>query len=144
MKKAAALAALLLASCNGPGPQPQIEVRDAWARASVPQQASSAAYFTIRNSGGADTLVSVSTPIGNASLHSTEMTDGIMRMRPLDSLDVPANSTVQLKPGGTHVMLMGLDAPLAPGATVGLDLTFAKSGERHVNATVRASGGAAR
>lgn len=63
-------------------------------------------------------------------------------MRPLDSLDVPANSTVELKPGGTHVMLMDLRAPLAPGSSIDLDLKLEKSGERHVKAEVRPSAGA--
>lgn len=63
-------------------------------------------------------------------------------MRPLAELEVPANSTVELKPGGTHVMVMGLKAPLTAGSTLDLDLKFEKSGERHVTAEVRAADGA--
>jgi copper(I)-binding protein len=101
-------------------------------------QSSSAAYFTIRNEGaGTDTLLSVTSPAGNASLHSTSMDNGVMRMRPLAHLDVPANSDIVLKPGGTHVMLMGLKQPLAAGSTVELDLQFEKSGEKRLTVPVR-------
>jgi copper(I)-binding protein len=56
------------------------------------------------------------------------MDNGVMRMRPLEGLDVPKDGTVELKPGGTHVMLMGLKQPLQSGATLELDLKFEKSG----------------
>ena len=140
MKKFAAFAALLLASCTASAP-PAISVDDAWARATLPEQTSSAAYFTIRNTGGADTLLTISSQSGAASLHSTSMDNGVMRMRPLARLDVPANGTVELKPGGTHVMLMGLKSSLTPGSTIDLDLKFEKSGERHVTAKIRAASG---
>ena len=133
-------AALLLASCSQVS-EPAIAVEKAWARASLPGQASSAAYFTIRNSGGSDRLLSVSSPAANASLHSASMENGVMRMRPLQSLDIPADSTVMLKPGGAHVMLTNLVQPLTEGMTVPLDLRFEKAGERHVAATVRAANG---
>ena len=137
MKRSAALFALLLASCHAQDAPPKIAVEDAWARATVPGQSGSAAYFTIANQGGADRLLAVSSPSADASLHSTSMDNGVMRMRPLQTLYVPAKSTVVLKPGRTHVMLMGLKQPLDAGATVELDLKFEKSGERRVAADVR-------
>ena len=137
MKRSAALFALLLASCHAQEAPPKIAVEDAWARATVPGKGGSAAYFTIANEGGADRLLTVSSPTADASLHSTSMNNGVMRMRPLEALDVPADSTVTLKPGGTHVMLMGLKQPLADGGTLELDLKFEKSGDRHVTAHVR-------
>lgn len=102
---------------------------------------SSAAYFSVANSGGADRLLSVSTPVGDATLHSTAMDNGVMRMRPLDGLDVPANSTVALKPGGTHVMIMGLKQPLAAGSIFPMELKFETSGLRQVKVTVRSAAG---
>ena len=135
MKHALFFAALLLASCK-PAP-PAVSVEGAWARATVPAQMGSAAYFTIRNSGGADKLLSVASPAADASLHSTSMDNGVMRMRPLQELDIPAKGTVELKPGGMHVMLMGLKQPLQAGDTLELDLRFEKSGELKVNAEVR-------
>jgi copper(I)-binding protein len=141
VKKSAAIAAILLASCGVSAP-PKVSIDDAWARATLPGQMSSAAYFTIRNDGGPDELLSVSTTAANASLHSTTMDNGVMRMRPETRIDVPANSTVELRPGGTHIMLMGLKAPLAAGSTIDLDLKFEKSGDRHVTASVRPANGA--
>ena len=143
MRKGAVLAALLLASCNAERRAPQIAIEDAWARATVAQQPSSAAYFTIVNSGGDDRLVSVSSPAAEASLHSTTMDQGVMRMRPLDALDVPANAAVKLEPGATHVMLTGLDRPLQAGATIPLQLRFERSGERQVELGVLSASGEA-
>ncbi len=144
MKHALFFAVLLLASCKPASQPPAISVEGAWARATVPGQMGSAAYFTIRNAGGEDTLLAVTSPAADASLHSTTMDDGVMRMRPLETLDVPVMGNVELKPGGTHVMLMGLKQPLEAGATLELDLKFEKSGERKVTAEVRpADAGAA-
>lgn len=136
MKKCAVFAAVLLASCDAGAP-PSISVADAWARATGPGQSSTAAYLTVRNSGGSDSLLSVSSPAGAASLHSTSMTDGIMRMRHLEALEVPAGSTVTLEPGATHVMLTGLKTPIAAGSSFPLTLSFERSGERRVTVTVR-------
>jgi periplasmic copper chaperone A len=142
VRTAAALAALLLASCNAQtATPPSVSVENAWARTTLPGQASSAAYFDITNAGGADALVSVTSPAGDASLHSSSMEGGVMRMRPLGRLEVPANSTVSLSAGGTHLMLTGLKAPLAAGSSVPLELSFAKSGKKQVVATVRAADG---
>jgi periplasmic copper chaperone A len=143
MKPALFFAALLLASCKPASAPPAVSVDGAWARATVPGQMGSAAYFTIRNAGGDDKLLSVTSPMAGASLHSTSLDNGVMRMRPLAALDIPAKGTVELKPGGTHVMLMGLKQPLQAGTTLELDLKFEKSGERRVDAQVRpASAGA--
>lgn len=143
MKPALFFAALLLASCKPASAPPAVSVDGAWARATVPGQMGSAAYFTIRNGGGDDKLLSVSSPAADASLHSTSMDNGVMRMRPLRALDIPANGSVELKPGGTHVMLMGLKQPLQAGASLELDLRFEKSGERKISAEVRPAGAGA-
>ena len=137
MRKYAAAAALLLMSCNQANKPPEISIDGAWARASLPGQMSSAAYFTITNKGGSDILLSVSSPAGDASLHSTSMNNGVMKMRAVSSMDVPAGGKVDLKPGGLHVMVMGLKQPLATGSSFPLDLKFQKSGEMHVEALVK-------
>jgi|KBSSwiStaDraftv2_1062776.scaffolds.fasta_scaffold501986_2 copper(I)-binding protein len=136
MRIASAVALLLLASCKVSEP-PAISVEDPWVRATVPGQTSSAAYFTIFNSGGADKLIAVSATGASASLHSTSIAGGVMRMRLLQSLDIPADSTVALDPGGIHIMLSNLRQPLSAGDTIRLQLKFEKSGERPVDATVR-------
>jgi copper(I)-binding protein len=137
MKYALFFAALLLASCKPASAPPAVSVDGAWARATISGQSGSVAYFTIRNAGGEDKLLTVSSSGVDASLHSTSMDNGVMRMRPLEALDIPANGTVELKPGGTHVMLMGLKQPLQAGSALELDLKFEKSGERKVTAEVR-------
>jgi copper(I)-binding protein len=144
MKHALFFATLLLASCKPASAPPAIGVDGAWARATVPGQMGSAAYLTIHNAGGEDKLLAVTSSGADASLHSTSMDIGVMRMRSLQALDIPAKGTVELKPGGTHVMLMALKQPLQAGATLELDLRFEKSGERKVSAEIRpASAGAA-
>ena len=127
----------MLASCSVQSEPPQIAVEEAWARATVAGQPSAAVYLTIRNSGGGDRLTGVSSPAGRASLHSTTMDDGVMRMRPVEALDIPANSTVELKPGATHVMLAGLKQPLEPGTTLPLRLQFDESGDRELRVAIR-------
>lgn len=137
MKKPAALAALLLLACGSDPAPPAIEVQDAWARAPLPGQSSSAVYATIRNSGGSDRLLRVSSPVGTASLHSTTNDSGIVRMRAAADLEIPSRSTVELEPGGTHVMISGLNRPLEVGQGVRIELGFARSGNRQVMAVVR-------
>ena len=132
------LAALLLASCSKGGP-PDVRISDAWARETISGQTSTAAYMILKNEGaGDDRLVSVSAqPPAMAMLHSSESSDSVARMRPLDSgLAVPAGAAIELKPGGTHVMVTGLRAPLNVGDTLKLTMRFEKSAEQPVDVRV--------
>jgi copper(I)-binding protein len=136
-------AALLLASC-GQGGSPNVQIADAWARETVADQTSTAAYLTITNSGTADDrLVDVLAPEPiKASVHATENSGGISRMREMASgVAVPAGSTVELKPGGTHMMITGLRAPLHRGEALKLRLRFAKSGEKLIDVRVAPASG---
>lgn len=136
------LAALLLASCGKSGGDPDIQISDAWARETVAGQMATAAYMTIANKGsGADRLVSVDAPSPSmATVHSTSNEDGISRMRHMDDgLEVPAGGTAQLAPGGTHVMVTGLGAPLKAGDTLKLTLHFEKSGDRSVDLPIKSA-----
>ena len=131
-------AAMLLASCGQSG-SPNIQIANAWARETVAGQSSTAAYLTLTNTGsGDDRLDSVAAaPPAVASLHSSGNSEGVTRMRELGSgLAVPAGSTVELKPGGTHIMIMGLGAPLRTGEILKLRLRFEKSGEKPVDVRV--------
>lgn len=143
-KSGTALAALLLLSCSqSAGGTPDIEVKDAWARATTAGKSATAAYLTITNRGTADdALLAVTSASGTAQVHSTSTDGGIMRMRPLERLPVPSGETVKLAPGGTHVMLTGLKAPLAAGDRVEMTLRFERSGERIVAAAVQSASGA--
>lgn len=138
------LLALLLAACEpAVEPRPDIAIDQAWAMATVPGKTATAAYLVLRNRGGAsDSLVAVTTSSGSAALHRTSMDEGIMRMRMLDRLEIPAGQAVELKPGGTHLMLTGLAEPLAAGDGIELRLRFDKSGDKIVLADVRNAAGA--
>jgi len=138
-RTAPALAALLLVSCVPKKTEPpQISISGAWSRATVAGQSTAAVYLTIANKGGGDDkLLNASTPIGQATLHSSTMDGGVMRMRSLEGLDIPAQSTVQLKSGGTHIMVAGVKQPLIGGSSFPLALHFDRSGDRRINVDVR-------
>ena len=137
------LAALLLASCGKSGP-PEIKVSDAWARETVAGQSATAAYMTIANDGaGDDRLVSVAAPApAMAMLHSSENSGGIARMREMGTgVAIPAGGRIELKPGGSHVMVTGLGAPLKAGQSLKLTLRFEKSGDRPIDVRATSAAG---
>ena len=136
-------ALLLLASCDQRG-SPNVQITDAWARETLAGQTSTAAYLTMTNKGTADDrLVSVSVPVpAKASVHATENSGVISQMREIGSgVAVPVGSTIELKPGGTHVMITGLHAPLRRGEALKLSLRFEKSGEKPIDFRVAPASG---
>ena len=101
-----------------------IEVNDAWVRATVTGQMGTGAFMSLISRDGAR-LVGVSSSLaGVAEVHEMKMEGDVMKMRPVPVLDLPAGKSVQLKPGGYHVMLMDLKQPLTKGSTVPLTLVF--------------------
>lgn len=108
-----------------------------WARPSTGK--TGAAYMALRNKGaGDDRLVGVASPVAEtAEIHDMTMDGTIMRMRKLDGLDVAAGAEIAIAPGGLHIMLIGLKAPLVEGASFPLTLTFAKAGDIEVTAEVQ-------
>ncbi len=130
--------------CSPPGRRrrraEELEVDNAWARATPGKSNVGAAYLTIQ-SPSADKLVAASTPVAKkAELHTMTMTGMVMKMRPLAAVDIPAGQPVKLAPGGMHIMLMGLKAPLKAGQSFPLTLTFDKAGSRTVNVAVEKVG----
>jgi periplasmic copper chaperone A len=119
-------------------------VENPWARESVTP--TGAAYLTVRNQGdAADRLVGIATSVADrAELHSSVMQDGVMRMRPVEAVEVPAHGEAVLAPGGLHVMLIGLKGPLEEGGSFALTLSFEHAGEVEVVTTIEdiAHGGA--
>ncbi len=98
-------------------------------------------YFELSNDGAADTLISVTTPAAvHAAVHSTTTANGVMEMRQLDALQVPAHARISFAPGGMHVMLSDLARPLREAEHVELKLVFRRAGELRVDATVAALG----
>ena len=110
----------------------RIEVAGAWARPTIGQGTTSAAYMTIANKGDrGDMLKSARTPKAKAvELHQTTMTaDGVMQMRKIEgAVPVEAGASLVLKPGGTHLMLLGLEDALRAGEKLILTLEFVNAG----------------
>lgn len=105
-----------------------LNVQNAWVRATVQGQRATGAFMQI-TAPAASTLVSVSTPVaGVAEVHEMKMDGDVMRMRPLaKGLELPAGKAVQLKPGGYHLMLMDLKLPLQKDTTIPITLTLRDS-----------------
>jgi copper(I)-binding protein len=101
--------------------------------------ATSAVYLTLDNAGPqADALVSASSEVARTTeLHEVKQDGGVMKMRPVEKIPVPAGGKVDLKPGGYHVMLIGLTRDLKPGDTVPVTLRFERGGEMRVEAAVK-------
>jgi copper(I)-binding protein len=100
-------------------------VTDPWVRGTVAQQKASGFFARLSAPAGA-TLLAVTSPLADTvEIHEMAMEGSTMRMRPLPAgLELPAGQTVELKPGGYHVMLIGLKHPLGAGQTVPLTLTI--------------------
>ncbi len=143
----AALFSLVLLATSGPawaGGHSRAEgilVADAWARASKVRN--SAAYMTVTNEGRETArLVAASSPAAaKVEIHTTVIEDGVMKMRPLEAIEIPPGETVRLEPGGRHIMLLGLGQPLEPGDRIDLTLVFADRGRIDVVAEVRSASG---
>ena len=105
-----------------------LNVQNAWARATVQGQKATGAFMQI-TAPAASTLIGVSTPVaGVAEIHEMKMDGDVMRMRPLaKGLELPAGKAVQLKPGGYHLMLMDLKLPLQKDTTIPITLTLRDS-----------------
>jgi hypothetical protein len=119
-------------------PATSIRIEQAWARETPPGATVGAAYLRIVNSGAADVLRGASTPIAkHVELHSSTVENGIMRMRPLPELAVPARQTIAFKPGTLHMMLIDLARPLKAGERIHLTLMFRDAGSVSVDVPVR-------
>ena len=117
--------------------QGDIHIMKPWSRPLPPVSANGAAYMTLVNKGSAaDKLVAVSTPMAmKAELHTHTMEGGMMKMRRVDAIEIAPGTPSVLKPGGLHVMMMGLKEPLVEGKSYPLTLTFERAGT--VEVTVR-------
>lgn len=120
----ALMSGLALVSCLAVA-APAVTVTDAWVRATVPGQSGTGGFMKLTAQGQSLTLQGFSSPAaGTAELHEMAMDGDVMRMRPVASLPLPQGQTVELKPGGHHLMLMGLTAPLKAGTQVPVRLIY--------------------
>ncbi len=138
-----AVAVLTLAGCAAAAAEDfkagAITIDGPWARPTIGDAKSTAAYMKIENSGDApDRLLAVkSDAADNLMLHESRMEGDVMKMVHLDGgIEIPAHGAAELKPLGLHVMVMGLKAPLKDGETLPLTLVFEKQGDVPVAATV--------
>lgn len=130
-------AAALLALAAHAQTAPKVDA--AWARPTVQGQAGGGAFLRITGGSANDRLLSASATVSKGvELHTMEMDGNVMRMRQVEAIEVPAGKTVELKPGGQHVMFIGLTQTLKSGAHFPLTLRFEKAGEVKVEVTVMA------
>ncbi len=123
MKKLITLVAALTLSASALA---EVNVDQPYARAVPPGQPNSAAFMTLKNNGDEDVaLVSASSSVAKVvELHTHTQENGVMMMRKIPEIDIKANGEVELKPGGLHIMLIGLKQNLANDDTIDLTLNF--------------------
>lgn len=114
-----------------------LDIHHPWARPTTGN--TGAAYFEIANAGKSDdTLIAIESDVARSvELHTTIMDGTVMRMRKLDRLPLPAGKTVKAAPGGLHIMLVGLKAPLKDGDQFPMRLVFEKAGRIEVSVHVQ-------
>lgn len=137
----AALAALL---GLGAAAHAQTSVQDLWVRGTVAGQQASGAFMRLTSAQGGRLVAAASPVAATVEVHEMKMDNGVMRMAAVPALDLPAGQTVELKPGGYHIMLIGLKQTLKAGEPVPLTLTVeGRDGKREtleLKAEVRALG----
>lgn len=144
------LKVLMLAAIGTLSMQPawaaNISVTDAWARATMPGQKVSGAYMQIQSDADARLISASSTAVPRVEVHEMKMDGDVMRMREVQSIELPKGKTVSLEPGGFHIMLMNLPKPIAAGEVIPLTLVVESGGKQQtveVKAEARAPMGGA-
>lgn len=119
-----------------------VKVESAWARASAGKARNGVAYVSIENEGrAADRLVGAKSDIAKRTeIHTHLEENGVMKMRRVDGIDLPAGGKITMRPGGYHVMFMGLNKPLKKGGKFSVRLVFEKAGEVTAEVTVQGVG----
>ena len=126
-------------AANAKPQTPKIEMP--WARATAGRAETGAAYLRLVGAERDDRLLAASSPVAETvELHTHLDEDGVMRMRPVPAIAVPAAGMVELKPGGLHIMLIGLKGPLKEGRRFPLTLIFERAGPVETEVPVLAAG----
>ena len=134
----AALAALVASTSFCAPAWAQVSAKEAWVRATVPEQKATGAFMQLKSPAGGR-LVEVRTGVaGVVELHEMSMEGTTMKMRAVPGIDLPAGQAVDLRPGGLHVMLMGLKQPLKEGQTVTLTLVVEGPDKKRETVDVKA------
>lgn len=116
-----------------------IKVNEPWAREVPPMTSTSAGFMGLQNSGSvAHKIVSASSPAsGMVELHTHTNDNGVMRMRQVESIEIPAGGATTLQPGGLHLMLMMLKQPLVAGQDIDIQVKFEDGSTKDIKAQVR-------
>ena len=122
-----------------------IDIGHPYARATVAGQPIGGGFLKLNNRGGDDKLLSATAAVSaSVEMHAMNMDGDVMRMRQVDAIPLPAGKALELKPGGYHLMFVGLKAPLNAGDKFPLKLKFEKAGEVEVMVNVEAPGAVAK
>jgi hypothetical protein len=148
MRRRAGVAAVLLAVSKLAVAEPvagggEVAIHDAWARASLGQMRTSAAYLTLEVTGDrVDRLIAAASPVAEkAALHTHVMEGGVARMRPVAAIEIAPGAPTVLEPGGLHIMLTGLNQKLVEGDTLPLGLTFERAGTVEIEVPIKGMAG---
>ncbi len=135
----AGLSAVFAASALAGSAADNISVSNPYVRAVPPGQPNSAAFLVLKNADSADhSLVKADSPAASVvELHTHVQEGGMMKMRPVEKIDVKAGSEAVLQPGGLHIMMMDLKKPLNPGDNVPITLTFEDGSSKSIDAPVQ-------
>jgi periplasmic copper chaperone A len=135
---ALALGLALAGAGQAAGAERPIEIVDPWSRATPPSARTGVIYLGLRNNGSeADRLVGVAADVAQRlELHEASMADGVMRMRPVEAIDLPAGGETRLEPGGFHIMLVELHRPLVEGESIALRLELENAGNLAVEVPI--------
>ncbi len=119
-----------------------VQIENPWARASLKLKGSAAVFMTLTDiSGQGDMLVAASSPVATTTeLHIHKTVNGVMQMRPVSALSIPAGGSITLQPGAEHVMLIGLRIPLREGEAIPLQLVFTHSNIVETTVQIRGVG----
>ncbi len=110
--------------CVIPAQAQSVVVKDAWIRGTVPGQSATGAFMELTAKSAVRLIGAASAAAKNVEVHNMTMENGVMKMFPVDGVDIPAGKTIKFAPGGYHVMMRNLQKPLNPGDKVLLQLTF--------------------
>ena len=117
----------------------QVSVSEPWVRGTVAGQKATGAYMGLKAASEARLVGAASPAAKVVEIHEMAMADGVMRMRAIDALPLPAGKPVELKPGGYHVMLIDLVKPLSPGEQVPITLTVVGADGKKTSIDVKAT-----
>jgi len=128
----------LLALTTAAWAQTTVKVEDAWVRGTVATQKATGAFMRLTPSANARLVEAKSPVAGVVEIHEMAMENDVMRMRQVPGLDLAAGRTLELKPGGYHVMLMDLKQPLKAGEQVPITLVFEDAAQKRFTQEVKA------